>query len=290
MLRSKSGIAVSGDQQTTCGLKTAIFLILLVSSCWVGATHDADSASAPQTAMNSASHQNVMEDQAAVIAATSGRHLTTWLGWGKHAQQHPWWGRSTWYGVPQPARSDPTSSPPSQPPAATNAPPEVTVEPYPTMGPTSPPSAPEPSQSPPAGRPPPTEQPSSPQPSGEPQPPPASPNATEAPSQPMCNAQTLLLRSVLIGGQIVDKLQTANAIMCCQCCLDEERCNAWAWCDNDAGQGCFNSRDSGWRHPPKTCLLKMQARLASNPSGSPTVLMDGGDVPWTSGLKTTGSQ
>jgi hypothetical protein len=117
---------------------------------------------------------------------------------------------------------------------------------------------------------------------------PQEPQPTQPDSPPaMCNEQTPLVQNTLFGGEIVDKLQTDSALMCCQCCLDDDRCNTWSWCDETAGDGgCLNSRSSGWKHAPKTCLLKKQERLNSNPGATPTVLLTGNDVDyWTAGLK-----
>lgn len=96
--------------------------------------------------------------------------------------------------------------------------------------------------------------------------------------------------NALFGGQILEKVrEVKNANECCRLCSKNEQCNAWAWCRNDGrGQGCLNSLSSGWRHPPEMCLLKVQERLNSNPDASPTVLMSGDDVPWTSGRRAQG--
>jgi hypothetical protein len=99
-----------------------------------------------------------------------------------------------------------------------------------------------------------------------------------------CDSRTDVVQGMLFGGLLLERLQTPNAIACCQACLDESRCNAWSWCaDNE--QGCPSSPGStGSNQPGTTCLIKLQPGLAANPGGNPTVVLDGEEVPWISGL------
>lgn len=157
---------------------------------------------------------------------------------------------------------------------------------YPTPPSSPPDQSSETQQAPGTARPPP-EQPREPQPaqngSGSP---PASSDSTRRSAT--CDAQTPLFQNALYGGLILNRSESATALGCCRLCLDEARCNSWSWCDSSTSgpdEGCSSSASPGQSYfPDRTCLLKTQPRLNSNPEADPTVLLEGEDVSWTSGL------